>query len=135
MFNDSRMAEIMGDRDRAMHAEFYAGERLAIKLPPSFPNLEDDYANKQGLVVPRFKRDMLDDDRMLIDIFNNNEDRLKALDTRPQPSNRHKERVDFDKVDRIIDALDEFKDKYFDDKQQVRVFGGVDHGEDEDPKK
>ena len=135
MFSDARLAEIMLDRSRAANSEFYAGERMAVVLPSSFPNIDDDHANRQGLVLPRFKNDMMDDDRNLLDLFNNNEDRLRALDgysTRPGLS-KPKERVDFDKVDRIVDALDAFKEKYFDDKQQLRVFKGA-RDEDDDPK-
>ena len=135
MFSDSRLAEIMADRGRAQYAEFYAGERMALALPPSFPSLNDDYANKQGLVVPRHRSDMLDDDRNLIDVFNNNEERLKALDGRGNFARRDKDRVDFDRVDRIIDSLDAFKEKYFDDKQQVRVFRGLDTEEEKDPQR
>ena len=76
--------------------------------------------------MPRFRSDMMDDDRHLIDVFNNNEDRLKALDDYIDNKPRHHSarvigRVDFDKVDRIIDALDSFKDKYFDDKQALKA--------------
>lgn len=134
MFSDSRMADIYSDRNRAMYSEFYAGERMAVALPPTFPNIEDDHLNKQGLVMPRFQSDMMDDDRNLLDIFNNNEDRLRALDKNTPLIKKEKERVDFERVDRIIDALDAFKDKYFDDKQQFRVFKGLEP-EDSDPQK
>ena len=130
-FDDNKVSEALIDRQRVRHAEFYAVEKQAVRLPESFPNIEDDHTNKQNIIVPRFKSDMMDDDRHLIDIFSNNEDRLKALDSfnRPTPASFAggvgKEKVDFEKVDKIIDALDAFKVKYFDDKQQERIFKDV----------
>ena len=125
-FDDLEVAARLMDRDRAQHPEFYAVERLAVSLPASFTTIGDDYTNRQQLVIPRLTSDRLDEDRHLIDIFNNNEDRLKALEGPPQAREKIKERVDFDKVDRIIDALDTFKDKYFDDRRQERVYQELD---------
>lgn len=125
-FDDLTVAARLMDRDRAQHPEFYAIERLAVELPPAFTTIADDYSNRQQLVMPRLSSDRLDDDRHLIDIFNSNEDRLRALEGAPQAREKIRDRVDFDKVDRIIDALDSFKDKYFDDRRQERVYQELD---------
>lgn len=127
VFSDPLMAGVLMDSRRAANAEFYATERLAIPLNDKFPSLADDYSNKQGLVIPRFQNDLMDDDRNLLDIFSNNEERLRALEVYGAPVYKAhpksaKERVDFDRVDRIIDSLDAFKDKYFDDKNQMKIF-------------
>ena len=128
-FDDFTVAARLMDRDRAKHPEFYEVERLAVKLPERFYSIGEDYTNKQNIVMPRFGNDRMDEDRNLIDIFNNNEDRLKALDGGARDRGgmvRRQEKVDFDRVDRIIDALDSFKDKYFDDRQQERIHQKID---------
>lgn len=125
-FDQARLVSYATDRGASENVDFYAPERMGVPLPSTFSGIEDDYSNRQNIVMPRFRSDMMDDDRHLIDVFNNNEDRLKALDDYIDNKPRHlsarvKGRVDFDKVDRIIDALDSFKDKYFDDKQALKA--------------
>lgn len=122
-FDDERVADALTDKNRARFQEFYAPSRLAIKLGehPGL-HLEDDYLNKQGLVVPRFQSDMIDEERHLVDVYQNNQERAKALEgpSGPvKPANAYK--VDFAKVDRIIERLDAFKERYFDDKRELRV--------------
>lgn len=122
-FDDTRAAGALLDRNRMQHAEFYSPEKLAIPLPERFPRLEDDHLNKQNLVLPRYNSDKMDDDRNLIDIYNNNEDRLKALemDKRQTNNKTKREKVDYDRVDKIIDSLDALKDKYFDDRHVLEL--------------
>jgi len=124
-FDDERVLDTLNDRDKCKYAEFYTVHNQGIKIQAPFPDLEDDHLNRQGIVLPRFRQDMMDEDRHIIDIYNNNEDRLKALSDKSERSAltnmRAKEKIDFEKVDRIIDALDAFKDKYFDDRQMDRV--------------
>lgn len=131
-FGDPLWADMLIDRRRAENAEFYAAEKLGVPLSDKFPSINDDYTNKQGLVVPRFAADRIDDDRHILDVYSNNEERLKALEIYDKPDPRfasnftsnRQGRVNFDKVDKIIDALDTFKDKYFEDKQKLSVYAG-----------
>lgn len=137
-FGDPLWADTLIDRRRAENAEFYAAERLAVPLSNKFPGITDDYMNKQGLVIPRFATDRIDDDRHILDVFSNNEERLKALESYEKPNPRYDSkftdskhgRVDFERVDKIIDALDAFKDKYFEDKQNYREYTGPEDKED-----
>src|SRR3990167_2564255 len=116
-FDDTRAAGVVFDRNRQQFSEFYSPEKLAIPLSERFPRLEDDHLNKQNLVLPRFDSDKMDDDRNLIDIYNNNEDRLQALEIGRRTQTRvKKEQLDYDRVDKIIDSLDALKDRYFDDR-------------------
>lgn len=142
-FGAERMKTVLKDRNRAENYQFYEPEKMAIKMSSAgrsysahakndLFSIEDDFLNRQNIIMPRFKSDMMDEDRHVIDVFNNNEERLKALEDPDSKENARirnqlkegqsqRNRTDFLKVDKIIEELDSFKDKYFDDKQHERV--------------